>query len=79
MRRWNCAKIWLMSGHIEPQVVNTKFSTTGRPSFISSGNDTALPSSRISRTFGTVYCTVVRVACTPSGDACDIDSEESSA
>src|SRR5437660_4096908 len=47
-----------MRGQIELQVVKMKLSTTGRPSLISSGSETTLPSSLTSRTEGTKYCEV---------------------
>src|SRR5882724_1585581 len=40
---------------MELQVVKMKFRTIGRPSFISSGSETTLPSSRTRRTAGTAY------------------------
>src|ERR1700680_687368 len=47
-----------MRGHTEPQVVKMKLRTTGRPSFISCGSQTTLPSSRTNCTAGMEYCEV---------------------
>src|SRR6185369_4276900 len=65
--RWNCASTWLIRGQVEPQLVKTKFKTTVRPSFISSGSETALPSSRTSVTAGTAYWAVAAVTCRACG------------
>src|SRR6266853_1520587 len=52
-----------------------KFNSTGRPSFISCGSDTTLPSSRVSITAGTAYCTVCAFACCASaGEAMPVGS-----
>ena len=73
-RRSNCANTELISGQMEPQVVKMKFRTIGRPSFISSGSEMTLPSSRTRLTAGTAYFRIDLVAPLAAGAGADTAS-----
>src|SRR5215468_2875163 len=59
-----------MSGQTDVQVVKMKLSTTGRPSSISLGSETLLPSSRTRVTAGVSYTTVDLDTVVPRSCAC---------